>query len=315
MRKLSLAILVLICLSCSENSERFIPLDKTEVENKLQRLIPSQSKIVEVNNNKQNLIQSAYDVQIDIMPNTFFSGSENSDIDFRLNMIEMKDFSEFISQGITNRSNDNSTELQYCLYIDAEANGESISLQEGNSLTVRIPSELASNNLVIGRGYARDGEIEWDYSNTSISESMKLVSWEVENDDSSLTQFSGYEFDIPTMGWYSIATTSTQVVTYQDVCVETFEGFNSDNSLIFLIDEDESFLNKLNDTESGNLLCSFNIPLSSDQIQILGISYANDSFYSTVQSVDVADITQDDIQLNEPSPISDEELKMLLESF
>ena len=96
-----------------------------------------------------------------------------------------------------------------------------------------------------------------------------------------MEEFSGYEFSVPETGWYSLSLINDDPYTLNDICLSIDdEKLNADNTLVYIVLDSHQYLIQAKSISSNNF-CSYNVPVASNSINIIAISYleGEDQFY------------------------------------
>lgn len=118
-----------------------------------------------INNNRTNTIKAAKGAEI-LVPSHCF----DTDGEVQVEVVEAYSMQDFISSGLATRSSSELLLSNGMIFINARANGEAVSLKEGASLQVSMPTLQNSNGYQMFYG---------DGSNWTVDSSMTEASYEI----------------------------------------------------------------------------------------------------------------------------------------
>ncbi len=313
MKKLILFYLIIGLVACGEDTERFVPLENAPTQEALIKLAPPLFENFKLDNTTTS-IASQSNVNFDIDMNTFFEPSETvNESSYDLQLLEYKEFAQFLTQGLSSDAELGYSEIKYSFLIDANANDESLSIREGEHITVRIPSEDLGD-IGLGKAFFKSETLDWSFNEFKINESIKFTSWKALNSDGQLMDVTGYEFKIYETGWYVMADIQRSSFELTDICIQLSEDYDHENTVTYILSKNNSYLFKLNNTESSDLQCGYNIPYVKPDAMILNVFYSDNKFFYNLEDIDLS-LNQELVTVSSPKEISDRDLREIIESL
>ncbi|NNF21085.1 MAG: hypothetical protein HKN67_04025 [Saprospiraceae bacterium] len=314
MRFLVLFFFSILMFSCYEDSEFFIPHDEEGPLESLKSLIPSTSDILQIDNGEDHVIVTDYNVQLLVESGTFLSKAEASDISYQLHLIEMKNYADFMLHNNDHYTGDKIYSPFYSIYVDASLNSNSLDLQTGEKLVVRVPSQEPVEELVLGRGMVNQNKLVFDYNIDGLVDAFTYTGWTITSPDGKETIEYGYEFELGKPGWYSLASPVNNTRGDFEFCISVPDQFDKSNTLVYLLSSDFNFITRMNSDDYNPSFCSSELMLhEGGGVKLITISKIEDQYYFSENQVIITDNGLD-ISIN-PSLIKESELKQRILSL
>lgn len=269
--------------SCiKDKDEVFIPTHTDYPTNSLKTLIPSKSMHLKLSNSQSHKLKTDFNSYIEIDRGAFLSETEG-EIQYELNVIELKNYVDFILQNVDHESSIGITNTIYSFYIAAEQDGNQLSFQEGKTMRVRFPIENeAPGDLALGFGKTIDNSLVWDYFSSNINSRVDYIAWESIQEDGSMKTEYGYEIIINSPGWYSLVSKENNQGFTSSLCVNFEPDFNGDNTAVYLMMNDKRYITKLKMiNDNSSTFCLNNLPpTDTHPYTIVSISKSeNEEYY------------------------------------
>ncbi len=254
------------------------------------------------------VVKTNYGAQIDFLPGTFVSKSENQAIEFDLNIIELKSYADHILQNADHYNQLITYNHIQAIYFDARLNNNSLDILSSKNVILRFPSEQLYDKLVLGRGSIENGSLLWDFGIEELTNTAVYTNWTEVSDSGESISVSGYEIEITKPGWYAIANLIPEFYIEYSICIELPSSYSELNTISYLVLNNYNYLTKLNFV-SDSEFCSEKIRLPEDSIgKIISISELESGEFYYSENV-ISPQSMNFIIEIDPSLISKDELK------
>lgn len=308
MRNLVFIFILSLLASCYEDSELFIPHEEEGPLESLKSLIPSTSQIQTLNNDTDHLIVTDYDAQIIVDAGTFLAKAESPNVSYDLHLIEMKNYADYILHNNDHYTGDIMYSPFYSIYVDASLNSNSLDMQAGQELTIRVPTQEPLSAIVLGRGMVDQNLLTFDYYIEELINELEFTSWKKVTAGGAEITVYGYEFTVNKPGWYSLASAIMDTKGDFEFCISVPDQFDKSNTLVYLLSSDFNFLTRMTSNDYNPSFCSNELVLlEGGEIKLITISQIDDDYYFSENQIVISD-TGLEISIN-PSLINQTELK------
>ncbi len=278
MKKLIPGVLLVLLVSCVEDSDIFIPTETSGPISELKFLIPSQSMLANLKADNPHVLSTDNNAIVTVPSNVLYgyTGEE-----YTINFIEMNSFQDFFLHNVDHFSERGAISSIYSFYVSIEAEAFINKLDTDKFIEVKFPYEKLSDEILVGIGDFESGNLSWQYDDVDLNNRLNYGTWEVNASDGSLKTENGYSVKVNKSGWYNVVSVPVDNYIYDDICLKYESNFSLENTSSYLISSDNNYVTtvRTNNSES-NSICSFNIPfLSQTTYTIVVISTLDERFY------------------------------------
>ena len=201
------------------------------------------------------------------------------------------------------------------VYINATQNNGLIqlSINDDNPVQVSLPSTDYLAMDYFNGGVDLDGDFAW---NLSIDDTV--ITNTNENGNDTLGGFFIFDFEVDSVGWINCDYFYSSGDPLTDVEVDLPEGYNGDNTMVFIYYNDINSVANMNySQEDGifNLGYSYETPIGMD-VNFVVVSDINGSYYYSVVSTIIIENHLEIIENNSINgPFTEEEITNFINSF
>jgi hypothetical protein len=122
----------------------------------------SEQQSFSVSMKQHNSVTGANGVVVDIAPGVFVDANGNEVENVEVELLEALDIQSFIGNNLQTVSDGALLQSSGMFYVNATANGEPVSLKDGNALTVQIPTNMVNGDMQVFYGnYDDNGTLNW----------------------------------------------------------------------------------------------------------------------------------------------------------
>ena len=281
---------LVILFACSKNTDIFTPENSEQDYNGninnfyhlVRKNIPAEEFII--NSSVENVITSHTGVRF-IIPTNAFSDSLQNNIngEIRIKIIQLSTKSDFIRYAQFSNNSNLLLDWYKNINIEAYQNGKKLSLLEGKSISIQIPSTSPSPNWKIFNGVylsTRKFKIA-----PSVFSQIKSAVWK---DGGSGSIVEGIEFNSNLLNWICIASPVGDVL-FTAVNVKLPVTFRSFNTMVVAVNKSNKVIYGFEDTMELQSLFSQKIHDLNDLTFFVASDYSNNVFIAEkfFESIDI----------------------------
>lgn len=304
---------VLMIFSCVDDLDQFTPQQislKGDITNLLYRLETPAQKFT-INGEKGDTIVLENSVWL-IPPFSFMDENGGVSIgEIQLELKELVDKSDLVRNNAPTITESDLLISDGAFLIEASAGGEDLSLTEGKSIRVFLKNENPQEKMELFYGYQPDKvSFFWEDADQNPSDwsNVWASEWSFEN-EGNLISGQGYEFAITKLGWVNCDLFDESLNTTQ-VCVSLPEGFNRENTKVFLSFNDLTSVTILESDIDSDFFCNIYSPIPLEyEVKILVMSELSGKYFAQQKNAVISQNLQ--LEMNPSLKSLDEIIDMI----